>query len=77
MKSKPGRELRLYVCEFLLSCAVDVAPRDSRLRFELARWFKNYLEAEWDSMRKPLDYRDVRPLEVGAPEPDPPMKRAE
>ena len=40
------RELRLTAAEFFLSCAVDLAPRDSRMRYELAVWFKDVLERE-------------------------------
>jgi hypothetical protein len=36
-------ELRMWSAEFLLSCALDVAPRDSRLRSKLGiTWEKSF-----------------------------------
>jgi hypothetical protein len=43
---KTIRELRLTVAEFCLSCAIDIAPRDSRMRKELLVWMVNYLQKE-------------------------------
>ena len=47
------RELRLAVSEFLLSCALDIAPRDSRLRYELAIWLKDFIQKEMEAFWKP------------------------
>ena len=38
------RELRILASEFLISCALDVAPRDSRLRYELKLWMTEYTD---------------------------------
>jgi hypothetical protein len=43
---KTIRELRLTVAEFCLSCAIDIAPRDSRMRKELLFWMADYLQKE-------------------------------
>lgn len=40
------RELRLAAAETLLAWAVDLAPKDSRLRSQLARFLLAYLETE-------------------------------
>ena len=40
---KAIRELRLLVSELLVSCAVDMAPRDTHLRCELSVWLNEYI----------------------------------
>jgi hypothetical protein len=34
------------VAEFCLSCAIDIAPQDSRMRKELLVWMVDYLQKE-------------------------------